>query len=540
MKLWQSGGTMTRPTKLAAAATAILLFFSNANQLAWSAEVMTAAEPVAKSGPNRWVTPVNQLLTPAGKTIELPGFRPQALALSPNGKLLVTTGKKSELVVLDPASGEIKQRVALPSDLTTETTEVVSANILMPDKEGQLSFTGLIFSPDGKRLYLANVNGSIKVFGVAKDGKVSGLFSIPLPPANAPRRTSEIPAGLALSGDGKRLYVCGNLTNQLFEIDVATGKVLRTRAVGVAPYDVVLVKDKAYVSNWGGRRPIDNDLTGPAGRGTVVRVDRVRHIASEGSVSVIDLKTEHATRSLEILTGLHASALAVSPDQCHVVVANAGSDTLLVIDTRTEKIVETIWARQRPDDLFGAQPNALAFDKSGKKLYVFNGSQNAVAVIAFKPGKSEWRGLIPVGWFPGAIAFDAKRSQLCVANIKGLPTQTMKAKSAPLITPGLMSGRVTRRRPRRSPARPRPAHDAREARHAARGRPQRAASRPAPSPGAAGGARPARSARSPPRGTRHQPSRPACDRHLDRQRPRESSRARRPSSSPSEIGRAHV
>ena len=30
-------------------------------------------------------------------------------------------------------------------------------------------------------------------------------------------------------------------------------------------------------------------LTGPAGRGTIVRVDPVRHIASEGSVSVIDL-----------------------------------------------------------------------------------------------------------------------------------------------------------------------------------------------------------------------------------------------------------
>ena len=133
----------------------------------------------------------------------------------------------------------------------------------------------------------------------------------------------------------------------------------------------------------------------------------------------------------EILVGLHASALAVSPDQRHVVVANAGSDTLSVIDTSTDKVVETIWARQRPDDLFGAQPNALTFDKSGKRLYVCNGTQNAVAVIAFKPGKSEWLGLIPVGWFPGAIAFDAKRNQLCIANIKGLPTTKKKATGAP-------------------------------------------------------------------------------------------------------------
>lgn len=91
-----------------------------------------------------------------------------------------------------------------------------------------------------------------------------------------------------------------------------------------------------------------------------------------------------------------------------------------MIDTRTDKIVETIWTRQNPADLFGAQPNALAFDKSGKKLFVCNGSQNAVAVIDFNPGKSKPRGLIPVGWFPGAIVHDAARKSLYVANIKGI------------------------------------------------------------------------------------------------------------------------
>ena len=29
-------------------------------------------------------------------------------------------------------------------------------------------------------------------------------------------------------------------------------------------------------------------------------------------------------------------------------------------------------------------------------------------------------GLIPTGWYPGAIAFDRARNQLCVANIKGI------------------------------------------------------------------------------------------------------------------------
>jgi len=386
---------------------------------------VTTSDVVGQLGANRWYTPANQILTPAGLQVELPGLRPQAIALSPNGKLLVTAGKTKELVVIDPHTGAIRQRVLLPSEKDTDPApDAVSAHILEPDKEGQVSYTGLVFSPDGKRIYLANVNGSIKVFGVEHGTNVVGLLTLPLPPAEAPKRKAEIPSGLALSPDGKRLYVCGNLSNRLLELDTTTGGVLRNWDVGVAPYDVVLVGNKAYVSNWGGRRPDAQSVTGPAGRGTLVRVDRVRHIASEGSVSVIDLASRSALGNVkaEILTGLHASAMALSPNGHWLVVANAGSDTLSVLDTRTDKIIETIWMRQNPADLFGAQPNALAFDPSGKKLFVCNGSQNAVAVVDFKPGKSKPRGLIPVGWFPGAITVThhASRVTLCVANIKGI------------------------------------------------------------------------------------------------------------------------
>ncbi|MDD5139058.1 MAG: beta-propeller fold lactonase family protein [Verrucomicrobiales bacterium] len=386
------------------------------------------AEAVGR-GTNGLVTPANQLVTPAGTLVELPGIRPNALALSPNGKLLVTAGLTHELVAVDPATGKISQRVAFPSDTAQEQAPVAS-EILNPDNRAQLSYTGLAFSPDGSRIYMANVNGDLKVFSVGNDGKVSPLYSIALPPANAPHRSSEIPAGIAVSADGKRIYVALNLSNRLAEIDAATGKVLRMWDVGVAPFGVVLCKNKVYVSNWGGRRPAADSVTGPAGRGTLVRVDD-RSIASEGSVSVIDLDPKSETRNPkpEIMTGLHACALALSPDQKFLVAANAGSDTLSVIDTRTDEIVETICARQNPGDPFGAQPDALAFDKSGRILYVCNGTQNAVAVVQFNPGESKLLGLIPAGWFPGALAFDAGRKQICVANIKSIATKTERAKA---------------------------------------------------------------------------------------------------------------
>ncbi|WP_165219698.1 bifunctional YncE family protein/alkaline phosphatase family protein [Aquisphaera insulae] len=384
--------------------------------------IETTADQVGRWRDDVITTPVNQVLTPYGRQVELAGLRPQALALSPDGKRLLVSGKTSEVLAIDIDGAKVVQRIALPPETQQEPPKVVSPNILHPDKQGQVSYTGLIYSHDGRRVYLSNVDGSIKVFAVAADGTVEPSHVFRLPEAKAPRRKEEIPSGLALSDDDARLYVCGNLSNKLLELNTADGKVVRTWDVGVAPYDVILAKGKAFVSNWGGRRPEKGDLTGPAGRGSVVRVDPVRYIASEGSVSVIDLAGNRVSK--ELITGLHASGLAATPKRRFVVCANAGSDNLSVIDVEKEAVIETVCAKEKPSDLFGASPNALAFDETGRRLYVANGTQNAIAVIHFDPedkGDTKLEGLIPAGWFPGAVVLDPRRKALCVANIKGLP-----------------------------------------------------------------------------------------------------------------------
>lgn len=363
----------------------------------------------------RVITPVNQVLTPAGTQVELWETRPQALALSPDGKVLVTSGKTHEIFLIDPVKGNVLQKIALPSE-SARVTESVSTHILEPDKEGQLSFTGLIFSKDGKRIFLSNVNGSIKIFERLAETNFQASATFPLPETALAQRKKDIPSGLALSADGKRLYVVLNLSNRLLEMDAMTGQQLRMMEVGVAPYDVVLAHGKAYVSNWGGRRPEAGSLTGPAGRGTRVRVDPVRHIASEGSVSVIDLASGKVVK--EILTGLHTSALALSPDGKYLAIANSGSDTVSVLDARTDEVTRNINLAWQLGDPFGAMPNALAFSPNGRTLYVCNGTQNAIAVVDLTRGRI--RGLIPTGWFPGAIVYDEVHARLHVANVKGV------------------------------------------------------------------------------------------------------------------------
>lgn len=364
--------------------------------------------------------PTGQLLTPAGRQVALPEMRPQALALSPDGKILVTAGATKNIVVVDPETGAVLQTVRLPADPAQTAPAPKAATQLGKTPGAQLSLTGLVFSPDGTRLFLSNASGNLKVFAVDKEHHVTALGTLAVPEARTSKRKMEVPTGLAVSADGQRLYVVGNVANKLHELEAKTGAVLRSWDTGVAPFDVVLAAGKAYVSNSGGRRAGPDDLTAPAGVGTWVRVDGTRHIANEGSVTVIELATGHV--QAELAVELHASAMVASPDGRYVVVANTGSDTLSVIDTKKDQVVEKIWARQTPADLFGAQPNALAFDRSGRRLFVCNGTQNAIAVIEFNPQERESKvlGLIPVGWFPGAVAFDPKRAALYVANIKGI------------------------------------------------------------------------------------------------------------------------
>jgi hypothetical protein len=109
---------------------------------------------------------VNQTLTPRGTQVELPGLRPQVLALSADGRCLYTAGKTSELLVLDADRGEVRQRVPLPGETQLTPPNDPNDKELRPDRDGQVSYTGLAVASDGRTIWLSNVRGSIKVFAV--------------------------------------------------------------------------------------------------------------------------------------------------------------------------------------------------------------------------------------------------------------------------------------------------------------------------------------------------------------------------------------
>ncbi|HEX5472997.1 MAG TPA: bifunctional YncE family protein/alkaline phosphatase family protein [Lacipirellulaceae bacterium] len=364
----------------------------------------------------RVIVPTNQILSPMGRQV-IVGGRPTDVALSPNKRWLAVLNIK-EVQIVGVESGKIVSQLAI--------------------KGG--SYKGIIFSPNGKRVYASTMKSGIDVFRVSKEGQLAAEKLIALSSGSRTRsrraakrrRTSgdesfvsgaattkaALPVGLAISADGKSLYAALNLKNTLAEIDVESGEIRREIPVGNAPYDVVLVGDTAYVSNWAGRLPTRDSATGPSGVAVPVRVDPVRNIANDGSVSVVDLNNGRAVK--EIVVGLHPSGLAATPDGKFVTVANASSDTISIIDTHERRVVETISTKPVKDLPFGSAPNALAVSSDGRRLFASNGTNNSIAVIGLAPPHSKLLGCLPTGWYPAGLAIDDKRSALYVANIKGV------------------------------------------------------------------------------------------------------------------------
>lgn len=350
---------------------------------------------------NRTAVVTNQILSPLGEQIAFPS-RPTAVALSPNRRWLGVLCH-NQVLLIDLEKKEIKGSAAISG-----------------------SFTGIAFSRDGKKIFASSLKGLIEVHAVSDEGKLEALPTIHLPTSPKGKAPDPIPAGLALDPKQEHLWVVLNLRNSVAEINLADGQTLREIPVGNAPYDILCAGGRIYVSNWAGRLPTKSDPTGPSGSAAKVRVDARTNIAAEGSVMVIDPVKDRAVR--EIVVGRHASGLAASPDGRYICVANANEDTVSVIDSKRDAVVETISTRPAADLLFGSAPNAIAFGGDGKTLYVSNGTNNAVAVVAFDPPHSRMLGCFPVGWYPAGLTIDPERKTLMVANVKGNGKQSTETK----------------------------------------------------------------------------------------------------------------
>lgn len=387
-----------------------------------TAVLMQAQNPNRTVGPQTdgsIVVSDNQTLTPAGKMIELGSpVRAKSIALNPNGKTptaaVLLMGSPQPIIVFNTATGQVLQRFTPTSMKGTES---------VPSKAG--SFTGVTYSADGKSLFFSQDDNHVVIASVdSQTGLLTNgqSLELPPPPPGKPYHNAKSinPGGIAVSEDGKRAYVALNAANTLGVIDLSSSpaKLVAQIPVGNAPNSVVIHGKYAYVSNEGGRPATSDDFTNDSD-GTPIVVDRKDAFAITGTVSVVDLSTSKEVKAIHV--GLHPAGMAISGSDLYV--ANAYSDSLSVVDLKSNDVVRTIdLSVPIAGGVFGSGPNGVAVTDEGQ-AYVTLGQANAVAVVNLQ-GRDAHPviGYIPTGYFPTSIAWDKAGKQLVVADDKGMGT----------------------------------------------------------------------------------------------------------------------
>jgi len=114
--------------------------------------------------------------------------------------------------------------------------------------------------------------------------------------------------------------------------------------------------------------------------------------------------------------------LCLSKGGKYLYVANANDNSVSVINTTEQRVIETLNAALFPDAPPGSTSNGLALSADEKKLYVANADNNCLAVFDVeKPGFSHSEGFIPVGWYPTNVKVIGKK--IFVTNGKGFSSK---------------------------------------------------------------------------------------------------------------------
>ncbi len=311
--------------------------------------------------------------------------RPTDIALHPTGKFFAVLNQKEVFLA---------------------TKEGVINDSRSPLEDGA-GFHGLVWSPNGDRLFASVSNGFVQTFRL-QGQKLVGEGKIDIRPDDD--KDNPRPGGMAITKDGTRLYVAAMDRNAVVEVDLATSKRLREFPVQQLPYDVKLSEDERtlIVTNWGGRNVGDDEPKEQTGN-TMIAADAHGGAAS-GTVSVIQ-RESGAVKSVPI--GIHPCAIVLKADTAYI--ANAAEDNITVFSVSEAKVTRTIPIKWGKMNLFGSMPNALALN--GNTLYVANGGDNAIAEVDIPSGTV--KGFRGVGYYPVGIALSSDGKTAYVVNTKG-------------------------------------------------------------------------------------------------------------------------
>lgn len=311
--------------------------------------------------PNGWH------LTPVGKQVPL-GDLPLNLVVSNNRRYLAVT-----------SNGQSKQSIELFD---------VQKGIKLDSIEIAKSWYGLAFGKNDQFLYASGGHDNRVIRYAINNQKLQLVDSFILG-KSWPNAIGT--AGLDIEEtDHNQLFVVTKEAQSLYVFDLASKALLNKVELGSEAYTCKVSTDrkKLYISLWGNRKVLVYGI-------------------GEGKITA------------EIAVGDHPNEMCLTKDGHYLYVANANDNSVSVIDTRTNKVVETLNAALYPDAPSGSTSNGVALSDDEKTLYIANADNNCLAVFDVSVvSKSRSKGFIPVGWFPTNVK--VLGGNIYVTNGKGL------------------------------------------------------------------------------------------------------------------------
>jgi YVTN family beta-propeller protein len=388
-----------RRAALAAGVTAVVLAGAG---VTYATTAVFGHNQVGTEYPNGIQVSGDQIIKPLGDRLLTQTGKFMGSTVSPDGRYLAATSadKKVALQIFDLSGYKEIWSVG------------TAAGVNQRFSNGTVGQEGPTYAPDSRSLWVPEQD-AVSKFPVNADGTLGTPATFAIPKVDG---HSALVGQIKYSPDGSTVYAAINGQDAVVAMDPNSGAVKQTWKVGIAPRELAFAGDKLYVSNEGGRQARPGEPTMDS-YGSAVPANGYYGTSTTGSVSVIDTADPSAPVG-SIAVGLHPTAMLVQPGALFV--ANTNSDTISVINTKKDKVVQTIATDPWPSSDTGYAPTSIAMAEKNH-LLVTLGRANAVAVYQYNDKPQEpvnAVGLLPTDYYPATVATVGR--QVIVTNTRGI------------------------------------------------------------------------------------------------------------------------
>ena len=159
--------------------------------------------------------------------------------------------------------------------------------------------------------------------------------------------------------------------------------------------------------------------------------NKTLYISCWGCDKIILFDTEKQELKSTIPVGDNPNDMCITHDGKYLFVSNANDNSVSVISTGQNRVIEILNSALYPDSPSGSTTNSLALSEDEKTLYIANADNNCLAVFdVTNPGNSKSKGFIPTGWYPTCVR--VVKNNIYVTNGKGISSRANPYGPSPL------------------------------------------------------------------------------------------------------------